>query len=141
MVPSVPVFGSFSAKHRVHHRRGAGLGGELELVVAHAGMELLDAPAHDLREGRDDRGHLLLLAAAVRASRRRPSPRVFASVSSFNFNHAWSFARMSMESDLASAPKARGCSLPLTHTSNGCGGPFSTWPTNTAKRDCGCSIM
>src|SRR5436190_16167091 len=43
---------------------------------------------------------------------------------------------MSIDSVLASAPNPRGCSLPLTHTSNGYDDPLSqlgTWPINTAK--------
>ena len=42
--------------------RRRGLGRHV-LLVGHAGLELLDAPAHDLRQGRDHGGHQLLLAA------------------------------------------------------------------------------
>ena len=69
------------------------------------------------------------------------SPPALASVSSLSLSHALSFARMSIDRVFASAPRPRGCSLPFTQTSKACGFPFSTWPTNTAKRYCGCSIM
>jgi hypothetical protein len=58
-----------------------------------------------------------------------------ASASSFSFSHARSSERMSIDSALAIAPSPRGCSAPLTQTSNGIGGLplFSTWPMKIAN--------
>jgi hypothetical protein len=69
------------------------------------------------------------------------SPLVRASMSSFVFSHALSCARMSIESVFATAPRPRGCSAPFTHTSKGCGSPFSTWPTKIANWPNGDSTM
>ena len=51
--------------------------------------------------------------------REKILPAVFISISSFMRNHTGSRARMSIDSDLASAPRPRGCSPPFTQTSNG----------------------
>ena len=69
------------------------------------------------------------------------SPAVRVSMSSFMRSHAWSCARMSIDSVFATAPSPRGCSAPFTQTSNGCGVPSSTWPTKIAKVPKGDSTM
>ena len=70
------------------------------------------------------------------------SPTVLARTSSFILSQARSSARMSIESVFATAPSPRGCSEPLTQDSNGIALPASsTWPTKSAKRPYGDSIM
>ena len=73
-----------------------------------------------------------------------------ASTSSFSLSQAGSLTRMSIDSVLASAARPRGCSAPLTQTSNGtfCAnspkpGPACAGisPTNSANSPCGWRIM
>ena len=53
-------------------------------------------------------------------------------------SHLRSSVRMSIDSVFAMAPRPRGCSAPLIHTSNGYERPSSMWPMNTAKSPSGC---
>ena len=71
----------------------------------------------------------------------KPSwPAVAASESSFLATQAASSQRKSIDSVFAIAARPRGCSLPVTQTSNGRARPAcSTWPTTTAKSPAGCS--
>ena len=69
-------------------------------------------------------------------SKARSSATV-ASASSLSCSQAGSLARRSIDSVLASAPRPRGCSAPLTQTSKGCGGAAAlaarSSPTKSAK--------
>ena len=69
------------------------------------------------------------------------APGVRARLSSFSFSQARSWARMSIDRFLASAPRPRGVCSPFTQTSKGWARPLSMWPTKTAKRLSGASIM
>ena len=72
-------------------------------------------------------------------SKSRSSATV-ARASSFRRSQAASLVRRSIDSVLASAPRPRGCSAPLTHTSKGRGGVPSS-PTKRAKWPKGCCTM
>ena len=70
------------------------------------------------------------------------SPTLRARVSSFNLSQARSLARMSIDRVLATAPRPRGWSAPLTQTSNGKLPPLlPTWPTKSAKSPVGVLSM
>ena len=77
------------------------------------------APAHQLRHGGSHAGHALHSPCGGNGMSKASSPMVFARVSSFSCSQAGSSARMSIDSVFATAPRPRGCSLPLTQTSNG----------------------
>ncbi len=130
MVPSVPVFGSFSENI-------ASMIGELPCsAISENSSPERPAASCSMRQ------RTICANAETSDGMRFVSPSGGKGMSKASPPAlARSLARMSIDSVLASAPRPRGCSLPLTHTSKAWEWPFSMWLTNTAKRDCGCSIM
>ena len=119
IVPSVPVLRLLQREHRVHHRRGAFAAGKRKIACQALVQLLARASARSARRPRPREGMRLRSPCGGKGMSKASSPPLFASASSFMRSHARSLARMSIDSVLATAPRPRGCSLPLTQTSNG----------------------
>ncbi len=125
MVPSVPVFGSLSAniESRTGEVPSAAFKVNCSSDTPEASCSTRQRTICAKAETTD--GMRLLFPRGGKGMSKGSSPPALASASSLSLSQAWSFARMSIDSVLASAPRPRGCSLPLTQTSKGCGAPFS----------------
>ena len=102
IVPSVPVFGSFLAN-------SASIIGVVRLRGLQR-AQFFDAIVEQVRERGDQARHALSLAVGRHRHVEGVVARVFISISSFMPTHTGSRVRMSIDSDLASAPSPRGCS-------------------------------
>ena len=153
MVPSVPVFGSFSANMASSTGDEASSAASWKSSPPKPDCSCSTRQRTTWAKAETTEGMSFFSPRGGKGISKGSSPPALARVSSLSLSQALSFARMSIDRVLASAPSPRGCSLPLTQTSKawgrpplcgadpGAANPFSTWPTNTANLYCGCSIM
>ena len=121
-----------AAEHRVHHRRRARCG-----RVAAGRRAARSASGSRPRWPRRRRGTGAASPCGGKGISKARSSATVASASSLSCSQAASLARRSIDSVLASAPRPRGCSAPLTQTSKGCGAAAvvgrGSSPTKSAK--------